>query len=270
MQVEKEFNISGSTSSNQQNIGELKDTIIKDFWIENKGLCSLNSIDFLKFIEKVINGEIEENDDIESDNENKKKYKDSLYKDSLYLFGDISDNQKNKNYGTKRFCFDASWLIKNNNKHLVTKIMHYYKEHDMNENQLFKFFSYLRKEECQFSFIENIIQNQNNDNINKISDHVSISGKKYYKYYYDGIQNDKILFKCYNPDCKGKGDLEIKTRVWKITENHDVKNCFKKHFNLRDQGLYNYMIYNDLEEIQLYDDDKLNFDDPFLDISGHI
>lgn len=103
------------------------------------------------------------------------------------------------------------------------------------------------------------INPNNKFNISNISYHCSIIDGNYYKYkkVEEPIENSLIKFVCYNPDCKSFGFYDIKDKTFELSKPHwdgYTIHCYQDLMNDKDMKNYNYMIYNNVDEIQMYYD----------------
>ena len=103
---------------------------------------------------------------------------------------------------------------------------------------------------------------KNKFKLSDISYHCSLIKGNYYKYKKDKLispGNTQILFKCYNPNCKSYGIYDIIDKTFILKKPHWTGNtylCYKHLMKEQDWNNYNYMIKNNIEEIQMYLDKK--------------
>lgn len=103
---------------------------------------------------------------------------------------------------------------------------------------------------------------KNKFKLSDISYHCSLIKGNYYKYKKDKLispGNTQILFKCYNPNCKSYGIYDIIDKTFILKKPHWTGNtylCYKHLMKEQDWNNYNYMIKNNVEEIQMYLDKK--------------
>lgn len=96
-------------------------------------------------------------------------------------------------------------------------------------------------------------------NIKNISYHCSIIDGNYYKYkkLEEPIEKNRIKFICYNEKCESFGFYNIKDKTFELWKPHwdgYTIHCYQDLMSEKDMKNYNYMIYNNVNEIQMYDE----------------
>jgi len=94
-------------------------------------------------------------------------------------------------------------------------------------------------------------------NIKNISYHCSIIDGNYYKYKMleEPIEKNRIKFICYNKKCESFGFYNIKDKTFELSKPHwdgYTIHCYQDLMSEIDMKNYNYMIYNNVNEIQMY------------------
>lgn len=94
-------------------------------------------------------------------------------------------------------------------------------------------------------------------NIKNISYHCSIIDGNYYKYkkLEEPIEKNRIKFKCYNEKCESFGFYNIKDKTFELSKPHwdgNTIHCYQDLMSEKDMKNYDYMIYNNVDEIQMY------------------
>ena len=96
--------------------------------------------------------------------------------------------------------------------------------------------------------------------VSKISYHCSIIHGIYYKYkLFNFLTKNEIVFSCENPKCESYGIFDINEKTFTISKPHwDGTSiiCYHNQMNEDDIDNYNYMINNNLDEIQIYSDNN--------------
>jgi hypothetical protein len=96
--------------------------------------------------------------------------------------------------------------------------------------------------------------------VSKISYHCSIIHGIYYKYkLFNFLTKNEIVFSCENPKCESYGIFDINEKTFTISKPHwDGTSIICYHNQMKEDDIdnYNYMIKNNLDEIQIYSDNN--------------
>lgn len=185
----------------------------------------------------------------------------STNEDEIYI--DInSDRNNNKNEGKI-----------NDNNNIIIDIHNNYVDIEAKKNKNDNKKNCLKKETNQQSINIKIIPRNNETkkiisekpkneyNPKKISYHCSIINGIYYKYKYVSKIDKTTLFKykCSNLNCPSWGIYDISDKTFMLQKKHwNGKNifCCDKYMKDQDKKNYAYMKKNNIDEIQMYNDEK--------------
>ena len=105
-----------------------------------------------------------------------------------------------------------------------------------------------------------MVNNQRNFKVKDISYHCSIIEGIYFKYkILSKINQNLVKFVCINPKCHSWGIYDTNDKTFTLQEGHWADNtiiCYHKSMTKQDKKNYLYMLYHDLDELQMYNDQK--------------
>ena len=182
----------------------------------------------------------------------------STSEDEVFL--DINKDEINKRYHSSNENNDKKYkenvVIDINDNYKDKKIDLREEEEQEIEEVEYNSNNYLDKYSDENIKIKKLKKQKNKFRLSNISYHCSLIKGNYYKYKkVKFIKNTQILFKCYNPNCKSWGIYDTIDKTFMLMKPHWTGNtifCYKHLMKEQDWNNYDYMVKNNVEEIQMY------------------